>query len=110
LNSILTSIKKLLGPGEEDTSFDTDITIHINTALSILTQVGIGPPEGFAIEDKTQTWDEFVPENPQLSSIKSYIYLKVRLIFDPPTSSAALDAMTKTCDELLWRLNVATGT
>lgn len=104
MDSILNSIKKLLGIPEEYTHFDQDIIIHINSVLGTLTQLGIGPVEGFSIEDESAKWTDFVPENPKLSSIKSYIYLKVRMIFDPPQSSAVSDAINKQTAEFEWRL------
>lgn len=107
--SILTSIKKLLGIEAEYTHFDADITMHINSVFSILCQLGVGPSEGFSIEGNGETWDQFIPSmNPnQFSMVKSYIYLKVRLLFDPPLSSAAIDSLNRQISELEWRLNVA---
>ena len=109
MESILTSIKKLLGPSAEDTHFDPDIIMHINTVLMDLNQIGVGPEEGFAITDKSETWDDFVPEASlaKLEGIKSYIYLRVRLLFDPPTNSAVIESMNKQIDKLEWRINVA---
>ena len=104
--SILTSIKKLLGPGA-DTYFDTDIIMHINTVLMILTQLGVGPEEGFYIEDDSSFWDDFVKDLSKLEAIKTYVYMKVRLMFDPPTSSSAMEATNRIIDELEWRLNIA---
>ena len=91
--SILTSIKKLLGITEECTDFDKDIIIDINSVLMILTQLGIGPPEGFTIVDSTATWSEFVSNIKQLAAVKTFVHLKVRLIFDPPMSTAVLESM-----------------
>ena len=105
MDSILTSIKKMLGIIEEDESFDIDIIIHINTAFSTLTQLGVGPKEGFAIRDKTTLWTEFV-DDIRLENVRSYIYLKVRQLFDPPTNSAVLDAISRQISELEWRMNV----
>ena len=107
MDSILTSIKKMLGIIEEDESFDIDIIIHINTAFSTLTQLGVGPKEGFAIRDKTTLWTEFV-DDIRLENVRSYIYLKVRQVFDPPTNSAVLDAISRQISELEWRMNVTT--
>ena len=109
MESILTSIKKLLGIDEEYTHFDADIIMHINSVLMILTQLGVGPETGFVIEDDTSTWDDFVPEvnAAQLHAIKSYIYMKVKLMFDPPLSSAVIEAMNRQIAEFEWRLNVA---
>lgn len=109
MESILTSIKKMLGIDEEYTHFDADIIMHINSVLMILTQLGVGPEEGFIIEDDTSTWVDFIPEAnaAQLHAVKSYIYLKVKLIFDPPLSSAVIDSMNRQIAEFEWRLNVA---
>ena len=107
MESILTSIKKLLGIDEEYKQFDTDIIIHINTVLMGLTQIGVGPEEGFAITDEYSTWEDFIGDKPYLNSVKSYMYLRVRFLFDPPLSSAALDSMKKLADEFEWRLQVA---
>ena len=107
MESILTSIKKLLGITEEDTTFDPDIIIHINTVLMILTQLGVGPPEGFIIEDDSATWEDFISDATKLQSVKSYVYLKVKLIFDPPLSSSVMESIKSTISELEWRLNVA---
>jgi hypothetical protein len=104
--SILSSVKKVLGLPEADTSFDVDITMHINSVLATLTQIGIGPAEGFMIEDADDMWDSFFGIDPRLSSVKSYVYLKVRLMFDPPGTSFALTSMEKQITELEWRLNV----
>ncbi len=103
--SILTSIKKLLGIHEEYEAYDPDIIIHINTFLSRLNQVGVGVPH-FFITDKTQTWAEFLVDESKFQQAKTYVYLRVRLIFDPPTSGAANDAMKETLRELEWLLFV----
>ena len=109
MESILTSIKKLLGIDEEYTHFDADIIMHINSVLMVLTQLGVGPETGFVIEDDTSTWADFVPEvnAAKLHAIKSYIYMKVKLMFDPPLSSAVIEAMNRQIAEFEWRLNVA---
>lgn len=107
MNSILTSIKKMLGVDEEYDCFDTDIILHINSVLMILTQLGVGPSEGFIITDKTATWEDFLKDTKKLESVKSYVYLKVKLLFDPPLSSAVMDATNSLIRELEWRLNVA---
>lgn len=106
MESILTSIKKLLGIDESYEQFDTDIIIHINSALAILTQLGVGPSEGFIIENKNALWTDFVYGNNNLETIKSYVYLKVRLLFDPPSSSSAMESMKQLVSELEWRINV----
>lgn len=108
MGSILTSIKKLLGIDEEYNHFDADIIMHINSVLFILTQIGVGPSEGFVITGEDETWEDFMPEEAlvKAQSVKTYIYLKVRLIFDPPTSSTAMTAMKDLIAELEWRLNI----
>lgn len=103
-NSILTSIKKLLGITESCTDFDTDIIMHINTVLMTLNQLGIGT-EGFQIEDKNAVWSEFI-ESDKLAATKSYVYLKVKLLFDPPLNSAIIEAIKESIRELEWRLNI----
>ena len=109
MESILTSIKKLLGIDEAYTHFDADIIMHINSVLMILTQLGVGPEEGFVIEDDTSTWINFIPEAnaAQLHAVKTYIYMKVKLMFDPPLSSAVIESMSRQIAEFEWRLNVA---
>lgn len=104
--SILTSIKKLLGLTKEYTNFDADIIMHINSVFMILNQLNVGPSDGFRIEDDSSTWDEFITEDDNLDAVKSYIHLKVKLLFDPPLNSAVMEAMKQTINELEWRLNV----
>ena len=103
--SILNSIKKLLGIEPDYTDFDTDITIHINTVFSILTQMGVGPDNGFVITDSTTTWSDYTGDNQLLELVKSYMYLKVKTMFDP-VSGGVGDAMARTISELEWRINV----
>ena len=103
-DSILTSIKKLLGITEEYEHFDQDIIIHINSVFMILNQLGVGPSNGFSITDKTAVWSDFISEGANLESVKSYIYLKVRLLFDPPTTSAVMESMNRMICELEFRL------
>lgn len=110
MESILTSIKKLLGIAEEYEHFDPDIIMHINSAFSVLTQLGVGPEEGFRIEDASRTWYEFLYDDPRLEFVKTFIHLKVKLGFDPPTSSAAIEAINRQISELEWRINVAVET
>jgi hypothetical protein len=105
-NSILTSTKKVLGVDEEYTAFDMDILMHINTVFSTLNQIGVGPVEGFAIENAATTWDSFLGTDPRLNNVKTYVYLRVRYLFDPPTTSFHLTAMKEQIQELEWRLNV----
>ena len=105
--SILVSIKKLLGIAEDYNYFDQDIIMHINAALMILTQLGVGPSKGFLITDDSSTWSDFIKNSDNLGSIQSYVYMKVKLMFDPPQNSFTVDSMTKLVNELEWRLNVA---
>lgn len=109
MESILTSIKKLLGIAEEYDQFDADIIMHINSVFLNLTQLGVGPSKGFYIEDKSAEWSDFVniENNAQLQAIKTYVYLKVKLVFDPPLSSSVIESINRQIAELEWRLNVA---
>ena len=107
MESILTSIKKLLGITEEYVHFDADIIMHINSVFMILTQIGVGPSEGFSITGDNETWNDFIPEGQTLEAAKSYVYLKVKLLFDPNMSSAVLESTNSLIRELEWRLNVA---
>ena len=107
MDSILISIKKLLGITEEYKQFDPDIIIHINSVFLTLKQLGVGPEKVFAITGEYETWDQFLPEdNPNFEAVKSYMYIKVKLLFDPPTISAVMEAMNKMAKEYEWRLNV----
>lgn len=106
MESILTSVKKMLGITEDYEHFDTDIIIHINSVFMILNQLGIGPTNCFSISDKFATWTDFLPEdNKNFEAVKSYMHLKVKLIFDPPMSSAVMEAMKQMINELEWRIN-----
>jgi hypothetical protein len=109
MESILSSIKKLLGVPEEYTQFDPDIIMHINTVFLNLTQLGVGPESGFFIMDNTEVWSDFVNINEfaEMNAVISYMYLKVKLLFDPPLSSSVIESMNRTISELEWRLNVA---
>lgn len=107
MESILTSIKKMLGIVEEDTHFDPDIIMHINSVFMILNQLGVGPADGFYIEDDTSTWANFLEDSTKLQMVKSYMNLKVRLLFDPPTSSTTMKAMEDSIREFEFRLNIA---
>lgn len=106
MDSILTSIKKLLGIDKDYTHFDTDIIIHINMAFSELLDLGVGPEEGYSIEDDSAVWTNFIEDGPLLSKVKDFVYLKVRLIFDPPASSAVMDSINRQLDKLEWKINV----
>lgn len=104
-DSILTSVKKMLGIAEDYTEFDLDIITHINSVFMILAQIGIGPADGFMIHDKTTAWRDYIPSGKNLESVRSYMALKVRLIFDPPLSSSVAEAMKQNITELEFRLN-----
>lgn len=105
--SILKSTKKILGVADDYTVFDLDILTHINTAFSILTQLGVGPAVGFMIEDETAVWTDFDPvdDNLNFNAVKSYVFLKVRQLFDPPATSYLISAVDRQIEELEWRLN-----
>ena len=105
--SILTSIKKMLGVAEDYTEFDEDIITHINSVFLNLTQLGVGPEEGFMIDDDTAVWEDFIDDSIQLQAVKTYMYLKVKLLFDPPLSSSVTESFTRMIAELEWRLKVA---
>ncbi len=105
MDSILTSIKKLLGITEDYEHFDQDVIVHINSAFSVLTQLGVGPEAGFFIEDSDASWTDFVNDS-RLEMIKTYVYLKVKLVFDPPSSSSVIEAINRQISELEWRINV----
>lgn len=105
--SILISTKKILGVAADYTAFDLDIITHINAAFSTLTQLGVGPAEGFMIEDNTAEWYDYIEDDSQLNAVKTYVFLKVRQIFDPPGTSYLVEAVEKQIRELEWRLNVS---
>lgn len=127
-DSILTNIKKIVGIAESDTSFDPDIVMHANTVFSVLTQLGIGPTAGFMIEDAVPTWDDFLSvrqvgqlnadgtvtytdeqlaaANQLLNMVKTYIYLRVRLLFDPPQTSFVIESLNKQIEELEVRMSI----
>lgn len=104
--SILTSIKKLLGITAEYNIFDPDIIMHINSVFMILNQLGVGPEEGFRIEDDTTVWSDYIEDDEYLDAVKSYMHLKVKLLFDPPLNSAVMNAINQMINQLEWRLNV----
>ena len=105
-DSILDTIKQLLGIQSDYTAFDTDIIVYINSVFMTLNQLGVGPTECFSIDGSGENWAEFVDKSIDLETVKTYIYLKVRTIFDPPSSSVVMEAMNKNISELEWRLNV----
>ena len=108
-DSILTSVKKVLGIPSDYEHFDRDILLHLNTVMSILNQLGVGPEEGFIVEDDSTTWSDLFDgdiDTNKMMYVKSYVCLRVRLLFDPPTSSGAIDAMERQMRELEWRITV----
>jgi len=104
MDSILLTIKHMLGIEAEYNHFDQDVMFNINTVLMTSNQIGIGPAAGFLITGEAETWVDLLGERIDLEAIKSYIYLKVRLLFDPPSSSFVLDAMQRQATEIEWRL------
>lgn len=105
MESILTSIKKLLGITEQYEQFDPDIIMHINTAFMTLNDIGVGPVETFSIRDKTDLWNDFIPDDTKkLEGVKTYIYLKVKMVFDPSGSATVNESLKRQADELEWRL------
>lgn len=106
MESILTSIKKMLGIAEDYTQFDMDIIMHINTVFMTLTQIGVGPSGGFSIEDSIAEWTDFTENVNEIQAVKTYIFLKVKLLFDPASvGPATLASYERTIQELEWRLN-----
>jgi len=105
-DSILYSIKKMLGLDPDYSAFDADIMIHINSVFMILRQLGVGPQDGYAISGPDEKWSDFLGSSTLLEPVKSYIYLKVRSVFDPPSNSYVQDAIQKQIAEYEWRLNV----
>lgn len=105
--SILTDIKKLLGISEQYENFDQDIILHINSVFMILNQLGVGPKKPYSIEDENDSWSDFISDYAELPAIKSYIYMKVRLMFDPPTVGSHVEAMKELIKEFECRLNYA---
>lgn len=109
-DSILQTIKKLLGISPEYTQFDQDIIVHINSVFNILSQLGVGPEDGFSINDEMSIWSDYLGEAKSLELVKSYIYLKVKLLFDPPMTSSVADSINRLISELEWRINVTADT
>ena len=106
-DSILMTIRKLVCGNPYADHFDTDLLVHINACFSVLNQLGVGPEKGFVVTDETQNWDDYTADSTVLNLVKTYITLKVRLIFDPPLTNSVLEAMNKEISQLEWRLNVA---
>lgn len=103
MESILNSIKKMIGTPEEYTYFDVDLMIHINSVFSVLQQIGIGPAEGFSITGDSETWEDFLGDRKDLNMVKTYVFMRVKLIFDPPTSGAVMEAYKEFCKEFECR-------
>ena len=107
MDSILTSIKKLLGIEPDDTNFDDEITMHINSVFMILTQLGVGPSTGFSISDDSAIWEDFVADMSMFEAVKTYVFLRVKLLFDSTSLPAAvIESYNRSIAELEWRLNV----
>lgn len=104
--SILDSTKKALGVGFDYDVFDHDIIMHINSVFFTLNQLGIGPTEGFRIESDAEQWNTFLGNDDNLNAVKTYVYLRVRYLFDPPSTSFVLNSLKEQIQELEWRLNV----
>lgn len=104
--SILNSVKKVCGLPPEYDVFDEDIIMHTNSVFAVLGQLGVGPVEGFAIEDDSAEWSDFLGDVTLLNSVKTYVQLRVRMLFDPPTTSFAIGAMQEQIREFEWRINV----
>ena len=104
--SILLTIKKMLGGAALDTNFDIDIIVHINSAMSDLNLLGIGPPEGFSISGPDENWTALIGTDPKLDMVKTFVYAKVKLIFDPPPTAAVIDAFNRIISEIEWKLTV----
>lgn len=105
--SILGSTKKALGISQEDKTFDSDVIMHINSVFSTLHQLGVGPSEPFSIEDGTTEWSEFIEDKTALNSVQSLMYIKVKLLFDPPSTATMFTALESKEKEYEWRLMVA---
>ena len=107
MDSILTSIKKMLGITAEYTHFDVDIIMHINSVFADLAQMGVGPDDGFYIEDTSTLWDDYLSDSTLLNAVKSYMYLRVKLLFDPASiGSSTLAAYERQISQWEWRLNI----
>ena len=104
--SILTTVKRTLGLEEDYTVFDQEVILHINSVFGTLHQLGVGPVNGFEIEDADAIWSDFLNDDLTLSPVKSYMYLRVRMLFDPPTLGYIITAMQEQIQELEWRINV----
>lgn len=106
MDSILASIKERIGISKDDKSFDIDIIDLVNSAFADLNDIGVGPSEGFSVADDHDTWDDFVEDVRILSSVKDFVYLTVKLTFDPPTQTSLLTSMENRLKKVEWRLSV----
>lgn len=105
--SILQTIRRMIGPSMLDSEFDTDLVVHINSVLFDLTELGVGPRDGFMITGDTETWEDFLGEGVKnLEAVKTFVFLKVKMIFDPPTVGGVIAAYEKLIKEYEWRINV----
>lgn len=105
-DSILLNVKQILGISDNDTSFDQEIIMHINSVFLVLNQLGVGPKEGYSISGYSDEWSDYIGSNANLNGVKTYMGLKVRMIFDPPTSGSIAEAFKSLISELEWRLNL----
>jgi hypothetical protein len=105
-DSILQDVKQMVGQEWDDTSYDLDIKTHINSVFLDLQQLGVGPSDGFEIQDASTKWDAYLGSNKNLNAVKSYIYIRVRLLFDPPTNSFLVQSLEKQVEKMEWRLQV----
>lgn len=104
MDSILLSVKKMIGIPNDYDVFDTDIIIHINTVFDSLNQMGVGPEEGFSISDSSTEWSEFLTFGKNSEMVKTYMYLKVRMLFDPPSNGTLSNVLSEQIKEYEWRL------
>lgn len=107
MDSILGSVRKMIGGIDEDESpFDRDLIIHINSVFTVVNQLGVGPKDAYSITDDSQTWEDFWGDSEVINMVKSYMYLKTKIIFDPPTSGVLHEALERQITEFEWRLSV----
>ena len=106
IDSILKSVKKDLNVSLDDSYFDPELIMHINTAFSVLHQLGVGPKSGFSISDDTAVWSDFLGNNPLINIVKSYVPKKVKVLFDPPNTGPLSEALNKQLSEMEWRIMV----
>lgn len=115
-DSILNTIAKMIlgsfddSGVEQEQPFMTDLIIHINSVIAILAQRGVGPEEGFAVTGSTETWQDWLGDRKDLEMVKSLMYMRIRLMFDPPQNSFLVNSMEKLCDEYEWRAGIQADT